>query len=348
MKYKIIVPTGYMGSGSSAMTDLVSEYAGYEAKKGSFEYVFLHCPNGLFDLEDKLLVGNTALRSDEAIRSFQKEMQKLYSKKYYWVGHYREIIGPQFMQAVEKLVDQLVMYRSDFYWYVQEDTSAKMVVQLIIKRLVEAISLHHIKMKKPLLYPQVWLSYPTEAEFYQAAHDFIYQILNAIGHQDGHIILDQLLLPHNLYRVDRYFDEDLYAFVIDRDPRDVFIINKYIWTAQNAVVPYETDPLRFCEQYKRIRASEKKTDSTKVHRFHFEDLIYDYEKSVERLEKILGLTEADHIRPRTSFKPEISINNTQLFLNPKYQAEAQIIERELKEYLYPFPFARQSDEKQVF
>lgn len=348
MGYKIIVPTGYMGSGSSAMTDLVSEYAGYEAKKGTFEYVFLHCPNGLFDLEDKLLLGNTALRSDEAIRSFQREMKKLYEKKYYWVGHYKEIIGPQFMEAVDQFINELVMYRSDFYWYVQEDTSAKMIVQLIVKRLVEMITLHHVKLKKPLLYPQVWLSYPTEDEFYQAAHHFIYQILDAVGHKDDNIILDQLLLPHNLHRVDRYFDDDLFVFVVDRDPRDVFIINKYIWTAQNAVVPYETDPLRFCEQYKRIRASEKMASSEKVHRFHFEDLIYQYEQSVERLESILGLQKKDHLRPKTSFKPEVSINNTQLFLNPKYQAEAKVIEAELKDYLYPFPYERQSNEKEVF
>ena len=69
---KIIVPTGYMGSGSSAITDLLTELEGYDADTGTFEYVFLHCPNGLFDLEDKLLKGNNALRSDEALHSFKK------------------------------------------------------------------------------------------------------------------------------------------------------------------------------------------------------------------------------------------------------------------------------------
>ena len=36
-------------------------------------------PNGLFDLEDKLLIGNNAIRSDEAIRSFETQMKKLYN-----------------------------------------------------------------------------------------------------------------------------------------------------------------------------------------------------------------------------------------------------------------------------
>ena len=58
---KIIVPTGYMGSGSSAVTDLVAEYKNCNNDYRSFEYVFLHCPNGLFDLEDKLLIGGCRL-----------------------------------------------------------------------------------------------------------------------------------------------------------------------------------------------------------------------------------------------------------------------------------------------
>lgn len=68
---KVIIPTGYMGSGSSAITDLASEYSECSNLHKSYEYVFLHCPNGLFDLEDKLLTGNNALRSDEALRSFE-------------------------------------------------------------------------------------------------------------------------------------------------------------------------------------------------------------------------------------------------------------------------------------
>ena len=79
---RIIVPTGYMGSGSSAVTDLVSEFKDCENSFKSFEYVMLHCPNGLFDLEDQLLIGNNAIKSDYAIRAFEKQMRNLYDKKF--------------------------------------------------------------------------------------------------------------------------------------------------------------------------------------------------------------------------------------------------------------------------
>ena len=47
---KIIIPTGYMGSGSSAITDLLREYPVINTKNADFEYIFLHAPNGVFDL----------------------------------------------------------------------------------------------------------------------------------------------------------------------------------------------------------------------------------------------------------------------------------------------------------
>ena len=54
-------------------------------------------------------------------------------------------------------------------------------------------------------------------------------------------MLDQLLLPHNLYRVDNYFGNELKAIVVERDPRDVFISNKYICSDKNESVPYSFD-----------------------------------------------------------------------------------------------------------
>ena len=79
-----------MGSGSSAATDLISEFEGYSQNNGNFEYVLMHCPDGLFDLEDKLLHGNNALRSDEAIHRFEKCMMILYNTKNYWPGMYKK------------------------------------------------------------------------------------------------------------------------------------------------------------------------------------------------------------------------------------------------------------------
>ena len=146
---KIIIPTGYMGSGSSAITDLVAEFEGYEAAQGRFEYVFLHCPNGVFDLEDKLLKGNNAIRSDEALHSFYATMKQLYDKKYWWVGNYKETISNNFLEITKEYIDSLIQFKPEFYWYYQENTNVRMFFQLVAKRLVKYISFGKIVLKKP-------------------------------------------------------------------------------------------------------------------------------------------------------------------------------------------------------
>ena len=208
-KNKVIVPTGYMGSGSSVVTDLVSEFEGFEASKGTFEYVFLHCPNGVFDLEDKLLVGNNAIRSDEALHSFYDTMKQLYDKKYWWVGHYKDIIGDDFLKLTEDYIEDLTQYKPDFYWYYQENTNLRMAFKLVLNRIVKLFSLNQVQLKKPLTHPEMWVSYISPNEFYEKTKKYVAGILGELGLKEKNIILDQLLLPFNLYRMHKYFDDNV-------------------------------------------------------------------------------------------------------------------------------------------
>ena len=133
---KVIVPTGYMGSGSSAITDLLDGLEDFDVSRSTFEFVFLHCPNGVFDLEDKLLRGNNAVRSDEALHSFYKTMRQLYDKKYWWVGHYNEYIGSGFWDATETYVRELTEFSPEYYWYYQENTIPRMVPRLFFNKIL--------------------------------------------------------------------------------------------------------------------------------------------------------------------------------------------------------------------
>lgn len=336
---KIIVPTGYMGSGSSAVTDLVAEFKDCSNEHGIYEYVLLHSPNGLFDLEDKLLLGNNALRSDEAIRTFKDHMQKLYDKKFWWVGNYKKIIGEDFMNITNEYVDSLVNFNINSYYYMHEEPNAKVIFKLICRKPFKMLSKNKNKFKSILRYNDgMHIALPTKEEFYKKTHDYIYKVINLMNKNNKNIVLDQFLLPFNLYRVDNYFDDDLKVIVVERDPRDVYIINKYVWPSKNLEVPMPTDVNEFCEYYRRMRKSEIKTDSKKVLRIKFEDLIYNYDNEVTKIIKFLGFKESDHINKKTRFIPELSIKNTQLFNDDRYIDEIKIVEKELKEYLYDFPY----------
>ena len=331
---KIIVPVGYMGSGSSAVTDLISEFDGVNNEYGEFEYVFLHCPDGVFDLEDKLLKGNNALRSDEAVRTFLSRMKKLYNKKLWWVGDYKNKIGNNFYNRSVDYIDELINFKLDNYWYMQENTNLVMFIKLIIRKLVYILSLKKIELKKPLLYSGMNLAYPTEKEFYNKTSKYIYDIFKMIDDGNSDLLLDQLVLPHNLHRVNKYFKNDVKFIVVDRDPRDIYILNKYFWSKNNEGVPYSHDVDEFCEQYKKIRELEKCSDDKNILRIQFEDMIYKYEETKEKIINFLNYNERNHLNIKRRFNPEKSKNNVRLYLRDEYLEESKIIEKKLEKYLY--------------
>ena len=345
---RIIVSTGYMGSGSSAITDLVAEFKNCENEFKSYEYVLLHSPNGLFDLEDKLLLGNNAIRSDEAIRTFYDQMKKLYNKKFWWIGNYEKVIGHNFMKITNDYINSLINFNYDSYWYTHEEVNIKMFLKLCIRKPFKVLSLNKLKFKKVLKYNDgMKICLPTKEEFYNKSKKYINDIIGEISKGKKNVILDQLLLPFNLHRIDNYFDDRLKVIVVERDPRDVFILNKYIWKEKQCGVPMPLDVLEFCKYYKRMREIEIKANSNKILRISFEDLIYNYEKKLEEIKKFLNFSDEDHINKKTRFNPEISIKNTQLFNNKKYKREISVIEKELKKYLYNFPYELSNDVRET-
>ena len=107
-----IAVTGYFGSGSSAVLDLLCEFdsvtTGLPDNIKSFEHTTLYQPGGIFDLEDKLLLGNDIHRSDEAIRTFKTEMMRLNDNNFGWFGSFKEMFGDEF----EKITNILEAYEN--------------------------------------------------------------------------------------------------------------------------------------------------------------------------------------------------------------------------------------------
>jgi hypothetical protein len=70
-------------------------------------------------------------------------------------------------------------------------------------------------------------------------------------------------------------------------------------------------------------------------RIRFEDLIYEYSQTVEKIKSFIDCK--DHIAQSTLFKPEISKANTNLAKRfPKYEQDIEYIEKTLPEWLFPF------------
>lgn len=336
----IIIPTGYMGSGSSAVTDLLREVKGYRNNNGSFEYVFMHCPNGVLDLEYKLLYGNNALRSDEALYMFRKMMNTLFLNKNYWFADYKNKISSRFMEYVDNYVDDLTdSVLPDSYWYIHEMPSNKMLFYKVINKIISVLTLNRINIKNQKNYTGMRVSFPSEEKFYASTMKFLNMVFLDLGIGKSNIVLDQFLLPHNLFKLNCYFDSNCKVVVVDRDPRDVFLLNKYYWHTLGVSVPYPLDVKDFCKHYSKMRQKEIIIPNENILRIHFEDLIYNYKSTKKNVFEFLSIKESDHLHPMRYLNPEKSIKNTQTFSrNIDFKEEAEFIENELVEYIYQFPY----------
>lgn len=340
MANKIIVPTGYMGSGSSAVTNILSEIEGLKEGNGDYEYVLLHCPDGIFDLEDKLLRGNNALRSDEALYRFEQCIKTLYESKGYWISMYKDKVSPAFLEYSEKYIGELVTTSSDkVYWYFQQNPDTlSMKWKYFLYKCISKFTSGKANVQIPLKYHNVRIALPSEEKFYGSTRKYLNRFYEDLGYKSHSIVLDQFLLPHNLYRIDHYFDEDLRVIVVDRDPRDVFVLNKYKWYPDKVALPYPLDADDFAKMYAKMRESERIIDDIRVLRIHFEDLVFQYEDSLKKIYQFLEIDEKKHSDKMKFFNPDISIKNTQLFnVSEEIQEECKILEEKLKEYLYSFP-----------
>lgn len=323
----------YMGSGSSAVTDLLSEYEMVCCPQENFEYIFLHCPNGVFDLEDKLLRGNNALRSDEAIRSFRKAMAELYGNGRWWFAGYETKLTPSFMVLVDDFIESITECTFEGYWYQQEKISR---VQHVVNKCKQMAGVPRFD----LFAERLVVAYPEPNDFYRQASNFINKALEAKvrdSENDGKVLLiDQLFLPHNLHRLDYYFpDDSLKVVSVSRDPRDVYILNKYRWHPQGCPIPIPEEPEAFCLYYSKMRKVEQPYTGKQVLPLQFEDLVFHYEETTAKIEDFCAGLLGAHIDSRKRFDPNVSIANIGVFSSDeKFEEEAAYIAKRLPQYLY--------------
>ena len=112
---KNVVVTGYNGSGASALKCLLCEYSNCKTVN-NYEHILFYTPNGLFDLENKLLLRNNQSRSDEALISFKNEMYKLWDNDFIWCGGYKKMFGDEFKNNYESYIKELTQFEIKGSW----------------------------------------------------------------------------------------------------------------------------------------------------------------------------------------------------------------------------------------
>lgn len=331
---RIISCASYYGTGSSAITDYISEYENCMSLT-DYEFRFLQDPDGVSDLEFHLVENHNRHTSGHALKKFIKFVDELgnpYLKKYEY------FFKNQWKKISYEYIEQLTEFTYHGYWH--QDVIDRGKWFHFRKRLLNKILKKTVWRNQPevslneLPREITYCSYPSEKEFLEYTREYIRKLFEIANSENKeNIMVDQIVPPSNLNRYLRYF-EDIKVFVVDRDPRDVYLSEKYIWRGR--VIPTESVEL-FCKWYRYTRRHREKEiyPENQVMFIQFEDLVYKYDETTEKIEKWLGFHEEDHKNKRKFFIPEVSRKNTRLWEKiDNVSQEMEYIERELKEFIY--------------
>lgn len=337
---KIITCASYYGTGSSALTDLVSEYHTVHPND-EFEFRFVHDPDGISTLEYHLVDHPNREVSGYALKRFVEYSRfnagTWFNKKYekFFHGHYREI--------TQKYIDKLTDLKFKGFW--QFDLSSKGMFKYYFLGIFNKFFIK-IKAKNASILPKEITYIPnlSKENFLNATQEYMSELFTCLNNdKKPYLVLDQLVPSSNLEQCLKYFKEDLYTIVIDRDPRDVYVLCRTSWRYDH-LFPHDSVE-SWCKwfKYNRVVAGEKCKNSNVLY-LNFEDFIFNYDNTVSKIEKLTGLNKEDHNKQFTRMNPKRSVVNTRIWLRDKrWEDDIKVIEKMLPEFLYDFSKADENN-----
>lgn len=338
---KIVTSTGFGFTGSTAITDLISEYEGVQTcAVPGYELKFFHDVKGIFHLYNYLVRCNIPSAKHYAIRDY-------YNRCAEWatVGtkmNYEIFFNGHFMEYTNDYIKELG--GEDFF--VVHDFSHMTATQKLLYRVAGKVhktigdriyggGYAEMKTKPLTLFSEEinhYLYSVDEKSFDEITKRYMMRLFEGI--QEQQIINMHELIPINMIdECSKYFD-NVAIIATERDPRDIFLTARHKW----ATLDYPCEDVEvFCKYYRWLRKLLKQEKKKEILRIQFEDLVYHYEDCVKKIEEFVGLDEAMHVRKKTRFIPELSSKNCNLKrIYVEEQENIEYIEKELSEWIYDF------------
>lgn len=334
----ILTTTGCYGTGSSAVTDIVKEIEGVTCVSDN-EIRLLHDPDGVSDLEYSLIENPNRHNSSQSVKRFKKRMQEM--DHILFVNRFNRYFGDGFMNVIDKYIDHITLNKYKGAWhydvydrgklfYVFSRTYAK-ITKVLSRILHKPISELDPVSKKEIAY----LTITDEQLFLKATQELVDDLAGLVNKDNNRFVfIDQLVPPSNFERFIRYVS-DVRIVLVERDPRDVYLLEKEVWKGSVAPVENVED---FCKWYQWTRnLCQKERFPKQVLFLQFEDLIFNYEETRNKILHYFGIDHLPCKRQKEFFDPQVSVVNTQLWKKIRgYEEDIKYIENNLEQYCYNF------------
>lgn len=341
----IVGVSGYGYSGSGAIIDYLREFSDCDTSI-SCEFSLAHIPHGLQDLEYRLSSGTSrGFSSDVGIKEFLLLIKALNSPR----NAYRRSFGETFQKSSFAYLSAITQLKwKGFSW--DDSVVLRYSRNLFFREHIQGrvLALKEKINKRKAALPKrdiMYLSINPE-NFLFETKKYIRSLLNSATNQTkGKIVLDQPFNVNTPRKSMKYFD-DPRAIIVDRDPRDLYILAKcYLMSGASFIPSDNVDD--YILYHRLIRTRCEKEDGSDILRISFEDMVYDYDETALKIRSFLGLSDSQQEKKKY-FDPAVSIENTQLFLkHPELAEDIRKIEKALPEYIYPFEKYTQKPKHEV-
>lgn len=334
---KLITCASYYGSGSSALTDLISEFSGVKSMT-DYEFRFVHDIDGVADLEYHLVDSHNRHNSGHALKRYQRLCE--FNHGTGSIERYEPFFQGKFLDISMDYIHELTDFEFPGIWFMDMYDRGRYFYYLksLQRKIYRKLGIHRGIMPNEM----TLCSHPTRDKFLDCTKRYISRLLDVANKEKApFLMMDQILPSSNINKCLRYFPENTRVVVVSRDPRDVYFSEKFVW--REGVVPHDAE--LFCKWFEYTHNSnrDENPDPQKVLFINFEDLVYDYNISKKKIEQFLGFETKDHINPFEKFNPKHSYINTQLWNKFIDTESLSIIEKRLQKYLYNFDVVKYNE-----
>lgn len=336
----IIGACGFTGSGSSAVSDYLKEYESI-ISIDQIEFILSHSPDGLEDLDYQL--NHHCVKYTSSVVAIERFRKNAYNYLINWIED--NTIRRKLASLTEEFLDSItqVEWRGfggahyqlrsrDFYKYRRLNMFPYFLTMRILRGLPGNI------LKDWSLYPARKMQFSIQPEhFDELAKQYVSLVLETLGADfQKKIVLDQPFSGNSPQNSFKFFDNPK-AIIVDRDPRDMYIFTKEFYHKRGTIYQIPTDTVsNFVKYFLHMRKGQPYLqEDDRILLLRFEDMVYRFQETERKIQSFCELSASE--RKYHYFFPEKSINNTQIYKRyPEYEQDIRYIEKELREYLYPF------------
>lgn len=311
-RIKLVDLSGYMFSGKAAVSDLLREFEGISVPNNRVEFDLLRISGGLIDLRNAV-EDWSPIRTHSALNRFERTVRRLsltpgFPDKLFVTGYGYESIYPQLLASLDQFLQEAILLEWETPWPYDDLDDDQW--ETFLRKINAKLGRHKVRRYR--------LTCPDK--FMPAAQRFVYSVLahDVDAETYGMMITHNALESFDPARNLKLLGDDAQAIVVDRDPRDIYATAVTTQQGFNDNLEFfkriagAHDVRTFIDRYKVYRSMVHRSDAT-VLRLNFEDLVFDYASTVDRVCEFLGISREAHHEQFRYFDPEKSRVNTELW-----------------------------------